>query len=755
MKRAIRLSPAEGWLTVGCVLMMCLTLAWTLDDARWVLGRPEYLDYLVVAAIGGVLVGFIGPQVGWGRWLTFLIGAVFAALIVPLLTALVAAPEDTSFHGLYVVTASSAVQAYIDIAILGLSSTTQYLHYILVLGMLVWATSMFASYAVFGHRRPLSAVVVVGVILLGNMALTQNDQLPFLILYSLASLLLLVRTHVFEEQSEWMRRRIGDPASISSVYMRGGAMFIVVTTLASFVLTQTAASKPLAGAWYGVEDGLIGLSQSVSKYLPTGGSSRGIGIAFGPNVRVEQLWKTDSSVAFTVQRNPTDSGVYYWRAWTYDKIDLQGWDQSTSTSVDIAPDASIFAGRADDIVDRTGRHSFTFTVTPGGFRGSTVLSPETPMTVDQAVRLRTVGQAGYFATIDRIDGGGSYTATAQTTVKGTGPGQLNVAALQQTETTYPDEIKALYAQKPVAGMLGPNALKLEAKILDEARSKAPIDIADQLVKELHSSTFKYETDIRDLPCASLSTIECFATYKKGFCQYYAVTMAVILRDLGIPARIAQGFLPGSREAGTETVLSSNAHAWVEVWFPGYGWIPFDPTGNDLSQLGVLPPGDPTASFSPRPIPSSGTPRPGSTERDPRAVAPAAGTFGGPSSLGPLVGVLALLLLVVGGVSFIVWQRGPRGGTSADDAYGTVTRIASRFGFGPRPAQTVYEYAGTLGDVLPTVRPELETVARAKVESVYARQIMADERLTDLKAAQRRLRLSLLRLAFRRKDRRRR
>ena len=116
-------------------------------------------------------------------------------------------------------------------------------------------------------------------------------------------------------------------------------------------------------------------------------------------------------------------------------------------------------------------------------------------------------------------------------------------------------------------------------------------------------------------------------------------------------------------------------------------------------------------------------------------------------------VLALLLLIVGAVAFVVWQRGPRGGTTADDAYGTVTRIASRFGFGPRPNQTVYEYAGVLSDVLPIVRPELETVARAKVESVYAREILGDERIQSLKAAQRRLRVSLLRLAFRRKQRR--
>ncbi len=118
-------------------------------------------------------------------------------------------------------------------------------------------------------------------------------------------------------------------------------------------------------------------------------------------------------------------------------------------------------------------------------------------------------------------------------------------------------------------------------------------------------------------------------------------------------------------------------------------------------------------------------------------------------------VTILLLLTVGGIAFAVWQRGPRGATSADRAYGTVARLAGRFGFGPRPTETVYEFAGALGDVLPHARPELQTVARAKVETSYGRQILGDDQLNALRVAQRRLRLALLRLAFRRKERRRR
>jgi transglutaminase-like putative cysteine protease len=754
MKRRLPYGPAEGWLTLACVFLLCLTMAWAIDDAGWVLGQPEYLDLLAVAAVAGVLVGFIGPKVGWGRWLTFLIGAIFAALLVPLMTALVALP-GASIGTLYHATAESAVQAYIDIAIRDLSSTTEYLHYILTLALVVWGTSMFASYAVFGHHRPLSAVLVVGVVLLLNMSLTQNDQLPYLVLFSIASLLLLIRSHVFDEQSEWLRRRIGDPASISSVYMRGGAVFITAAVVASFVLTKTAASAPLAGAFDGVDNALIGLSQSLSRYLPTGGSTRPIGLSFGPNARIEQVWTNSGALAVTIRRTPTDDGVYYWRAWTYDKIDLNGWDQTKQAIAVIPAGANLIDLRADD-VSVQGRHSFTFTVTPGEFTGSTILSPQTPITVDQDTRLTTVGTDGHFASLDRIDASGPYTVTALTPVDGNDPGQLNVAALRATETTYPDEIKALYLPLP-ADSLGPYALKLEAKIRDEAASQAPYDLANQLVTELHSSTYKYETDLRDLPCAGLSKVECFAREKKGFCQYYAATMAVILRDMKIPTRIAQGFLPGSRDqnAATERILFSNAHAWVEVYFPGYGWLSFDPTGNNLSQLAVLPSGNPTASGSARPSGSRASLRPGATDRDPLLKLRPVGVSGGPTSLGPLVAVLALLLLVVGAVAFLTWQRGPRGGTTADDAYGTVTRIASRFGFGPRPNQTVYEYAGVLGDVLPTVRPELETVATAKVESVYAREILGDERLTSLKAAQRRLRVSLLRLAFRRRERRRR
>ncbi len=755
MRQRLRVAPAEGWLTLALVAVMCVTMAWAIDDARYVLGRPEYLDLLMYAALGGVLAGFIGPKVGWSRWLTFLIGAIFAALLIPLLVALVDHPFGVAPHDLsvlYGATASAAVEAYLDIAVRGLSTTPQYLHHILVFGLIVWATSMFASYAVFGHHRPLGGIVVVGLILVANMSITDRPQLPYMVLFSIAALLILIRSHVYDEESEWIRRRIGDPGTISAVYLRGGTVFIAVTVVASFVLTQTAASAPLAGAWDGVQDNILAVSRAVSRILPTGGSTRSLGPTFGEGP-LGQVWTQEAGVAVIILRNPQDPTPYYWRAETYDQLDLKGRGHSQTSSADLAVGTSIF-DQLPVAADPATLHQVEFAVTPVEFRQSRIISPADPDLVDVPARLETTGASGNFAYLDRSSGSGDYSVTARVVI-GDGPGQLTESALRATGRNYPDDIQQLYLQLP-EGMFGDYAKALKATIVARAGSTDPYDLAKAAEVELATGPYTYDRDITDLHCENESAVECFAQYRRGFCQYYAITMAAILRDLGVPTRIAEGFLPGVRSGPTETIALSNAHEWVEVYFDGYGWVQFDPTPAGVSQLAPLPSGKPVASRSPGPSRSP-------LAQASRVAGPQEGP-GGPSghvdstasgSLGPMVGVGILLLIVILTASFLAWRRGPRSAINADGAYGTVVRIASRLGFGPRPAETVYEYAGALGDVLPDVRPELHTVATAKVESAYGRRIIDAQRLATIQTAQRRLRVSLLKLAFRRQGRKRR
>jgi len=68
-----------------------------------------------------------------------------------------------------------------------------------------------------------------------------------------------------------------------------------------------------------------------------------------------------------------------------------------------------------------------------------------------------------------------------------------------------------------------------------------------------------------------------AETKTGYCQHFAGAMALMLRLLGVPARVAAGFVPGHYRDGVWRVTDRDAHTWVEVWFRGYGWLPFDPT----------------------------------------------------------------------------------------------------------------------------------------------------------------------------------
>lgn len=90
-----------------------------------------------------------------------------------------------------------------------------------------------------------------------------------------------------------------------------------------------------------------------------------------------------------------------------------------------------------------------------------------------------------------------------------------------------------------------------------------------------------ETEVAD-PLANFLFVR-----KKGHCEYFASSMAVVLRTLGIPARVATGFLGGEYNpiSGWQVVRAADAHSWVEAWIPGRGWTTFDPTPPDLSGQG--------------------------------------------------------------------------------------------------------------------------------------------------------------------------
>jgi len=166
------------------------------------------------------------------------------------------------------------------------------------------------------------------------------------------------------------------------------------------------------------------------------------------------------------------------------------------------------------------------------------------------------------------------------------------------------KVAAVLAQRPYLRPYAPLA-RLAESVAGNART--PYDAVEDLERWFVSSgTFHYSNH----PIVGKPALVGFVTTTHaGYCQYFAGAMALMLRYLGVPAHVAVGFAGGTYDTKQDVwnVSDREAHAWVEVWFKGYGWLPFDPT----------------------------PPAPGAAPRHTQAGLPAAGrgTGGSSSSLG--------------------------------------------------------------------------------------------------------------------------
>ncbi|HXN28072.1 MAG TPA: DUF3488 and transglutaminase-like domain-containing protein [Candidatus Acidoferrales bacterium] len=154
--------------------------------------------------------------------------------------------------------------------------------------------------------------------------------------------------------------------------------------------------------------------------------------------------------------------------------------------------------------------------------------------------------------------------------------------LRLASPDFPDSITGPYLQLP---RLDPRIKHLAEQIT--AGSANEYDKAAKI--ELYLRThYRYTLDLTGPRSADPLAYFLF-TRRAGHCEYFAAAMTVMLRDLGVPARYVGGFLPGEYNdvGGDWIVRASDAHVWVEVFFPGYGWITFDPTPPGNEQHGGL------------------------------------------------------------------------------------------------------------------------------------------------------------------------
>jgi len=150
---------------------------------------------------------------------------------------------------------------------------------------------------------------------------------------------------------------------------------------------------------------------------------------------------------------------------------------------------------------------------------------------------------------------------------------LNAAKLRAASTEYSSNIVPTYLQLPTE--LDPRIPELARQITKNART--PFDKAVTIESYLRNA-FTYTLNLTGKPGDDPLAHFLFET-RAGHCEYFASAMVVMLRTLGIPSREVNGFLPGEYNdlGGDYIVRASDAHSWVEVYFPGTDWQTFDPT----------------------------------------------------------------------------------------------------------------------------------------------------------------------------------
>ncbi len=247
--------------------------------------------------------------------------------------------------------------------------------------------------------------------------------------------------------------------------------------------------------------------------------------------------------------------------------------------------------------------------------------------------------------------------------------------------------------------------------------------------------FQYSLDAP--PDSGSTGVADFLVTRQGYCVHFASAMAIMARTLGIPARVAVGFLPGEQQAdGTWVITQQDAHAWPELYFEGAGWMRFEPTPS--SRAGGLPswaaPAVTAPTAAPSPAPSATAVMPTGAQEGPLGDRNSGGlSFS--DVIGWLVALpwrlllaLALVLAALAAptvTSSLVrrrrWATAREPATRAEAAWTSMIESVGDLGLRVPPSSTVRQACRLVGDSLePEALVSLTRVGAAVERARYAR-----------------------------------
>jgi hypothetical protein len=320
-------------------------------------------------------------------------------------------------------------------------------------------------------------------------------------------------------------------------------------------------------------------------------------------------------------------------------------------------------------------------------------------------------------------------------------------SLRQAGTVYPawvEPYRGLYYQNRIwnGGNTGQDTeiAALALKIVQSAHATNPYDEARAIEKWLREpGRFTYTLAPKAAPIGVRQLDYFLFTTKSGYCQDFATAMAVLLRSLPdpVPVRLVSGYAEGTYEAKSQrfVVRATDAHTWVEVLFPGYGWEPFEPTPDSQNFPINRPatPADLNGAGITVPIPgTTGSTIPGGPSTG--IGAGGVGSSGGFVDVGTRIGVglivlllLALLLAVLG----VRWYLRPE---DAPRIWRRLRFLGRELQVPVQPGDTPNEYGVKLARALPLLAPEISTLARLFTRARYGRAGLDRRDAAELHAA---------------------
>ncbi|QLD11095.1 transglutaminase TgpA family protein [Microbacterium oleivorans] len=598
----------------------------------------------------------------------------------------------------------------------------------------VAAVAMLAvllDHTVITARMPLLATVALAAVwLIPALSVPSAVDVVAFVVFA-AAVLLLIRAETRSRERALVRQTAADRAARPGRSPRD----------ADPVRIPRSGSVLAAGLAVVAIIATVVIAPELPRPAPRVGIGTGPATTINANLELGDDLRRPTEVEVLTARTNAPAAPYL-RAATLSQFDGRVWEPDRDETVPLTPEALGPVAAGPDI--RVTEYQTTVSITQ---LSSTWLPVPTPtVRVDELTGPWAAMPANRTVIGDGVDTQGQeYVATTHVVR----PTLEQIQAAGTTAEGLPESVSALPDDMP--GSIEATAREVTAGETND------YDRLAALQRWFRGQDFSYSLDAPVADGFDGSGVEAIADFlevRRGYCVHFASAFAVMARTLDMPARIVVGYLPGTATGrsvdgeSVASVMSSQLHAWPEVYFTGIGWIPFEPTNS----LGAPP----TYTRSAQPVPDDGgqdvTPAPApqptaslapgdAADPAPTPSASAAATGGGASIVAalPYVGVVAgsaVLLLVPAlvGAARRRWQRGAAERGDVLAAWRIVRESARDSGLPVPAAETPRALAARLGELPGVPADRLGTLVAAVERASFGRDPRQDDRALGRAAA---------------------